>query len=263
MQQCAILVLLQCFMLQRSAGNDSTASMRLLVESQALHAAATHQSTSTSVRVMGTGRRVSWRVSKRHAVMLTSCTCHCRKMLLTGTPATVLASHWQEYKKRPLPTVVTWSTAAARWVRCWQAIENTYDYIYTCIYACMMLMPSKLIILVYMYIANCKVAFWWYWRTCLPQVASTALPTYYIMNIRGSFIMSCDSHTRTLWILIFSSLVWLAASQKHMKLIFKRIFATTLKKNCGCGYGGSASNIFKKFCPQKNHYCYDFKYFFL
>ena len=71
------------------------------------------------------------------------------------------------------------------------------------------------------------------------------------MHIRGSFIKSCDSHTRALWILIMSSSVWRAAFQKQMKLIFKRIFATTLKKIATVGTGGQHTTFSTFFYPKK------------
>ena len=55
---------------------------------------------------------------------------------------------------------------------------------------------------------------------------------FYVVHthIRGFFDKSCDSHIRALRILILSSLLWSAASQKQMNLTFNRIFATKLKK---------------------------------
>ena len=44
---------------------------------------------------------------------------------------------------------------------------------------------------------------------------------------------------------------------------FQKKSCNDIEKNCGCGYGGSTNNIFNIFWPQKIHYCFVFKYFFL
>ena len=44
---------------------------------------------------------------------------------------------------------------------------------------------------------------------------------------------------------------------------FQKNTCIGIEKNCDCGYGGSASNIFNIFLPQKAHYRFDLKYFFL
>ena len=58
-----------------------------------------------------------------------------------------------------------------------------------------------------------------------------------LYNVRGWKDKSCKSHIRALRTLILSSLLLCAASQKLIKLTFKRILAATLKKIAAVGTG--------------------------
>ena len=92
------------------------------------------------------------------------------------------------------------------------------------------------------------------WIMLLSDIVRVVV-NFLLLQLRGLFDKSCDSHIRALRILILSSLLWCAASQKQTKLTFKRIVETTLKKIAVVGKGGRWNwQIFHRFFRVFRHF---------